>query len=476
MKNKILKAIAALGAIFLFLSGCGQQVVEVSTWEETEGQTQQVQHSSGSKGGTTTTTNTSIANFELTNVAGVQSETATGKTYDLKGEKVIISTHGTGKKPTDLTTNSGRMIADIEKKYNCVIEYKVISSSMGYYSAFASAAQAGIHFSDIARQSTAVAHTKQFKLGYWTPLSDYMDTKEKIFNPSAREQLQYKGKDYLVVTANSWYIPQMLYFNRAIFNKFGVETPDKYVDRNEWTLNNFLDVCRKLTKKDGGTQYYGFATDMNAIGHFQGAFGGKAIIERDGKKYYEPDANLIAGTQFASDMIWKHEVSPKSMQVGEPALKTGTVAMAVTDARKGGPIMEVLGAENVGCTWFPRGENATHKASVGEIAGWGIPTTANDENKAAYCQIMRDFLYPYRWRSTLRESCEGVVGDEKSVETVIEITKYANQHMVLSPLYDYISRTIGWSDKGISKQQPPQAYYDSVKGGAQAELDAFWEQ
>ncbi len=474
-KSRLIKIMATLGAGVMFLSGCGQQVVEVSTWEETEGQTQQVQHSSGSKGGTTTNTETTTVNFELSDKENIDKTTATGKTYNLNGAEVTLSGYGSWLEPT-AGSNNAKVQSDIEKKYNCKIKYRVSGSSMGYYSEFAAAAQAGIKFSDIAQQSTAVVHTKQFKLGYWAPMSDFMNTKEPIFNQSAREQMQYNGKDYVVVMANRWYTPQMLYFNRAIFKKFNEKTPDTYVDSNTWTLNNFLEVARRLTKKDGGTQYWGFATDNNAIGHFQGAFGGKSIITRDGKKYYEPDANLIAGTQFASDMIWKHEVSPSNMKTGIDALKSGVYAMAVTDAYRVSTLHDAIGAENVGCTWFPRGENTTHRASVGETTCFGIPSTADKDNWEAYGQILRDWQYPYRWKSTLRNQCEAYAGDEKSIQTAIEITKYANEHMSLGPLYDYISRIIGWSDKGISKQQSPQAYYDSVKAGAQAELDAFWDQ
>lgn len=473
-KSYLIKIAALLCTGAMFLSGCGQQVVEVSEWEEGQGTTQQVQYSSGTQGSTTTTTNTTSANFELTKVDSVEKTTATGKTYNLKGATVTIAGYGSIK--PDAGSNEAKVISDIEKKYNCKIEWKEVGSSMGYYDQFAAAAQAGVKFADIAQQSTAQAHTKQFKMGYWAPLSDFMDTTESIFNQSAREQMAYKGKDYVVVMSNRWYAPAPLYFNRAIFDKFGEKTPDTYVDSNTWTLDNFLALAKRLTKKDGGTQYYGFATDMNSIGHFQRAFGGKDIIERDGKKYYEPDANLIAGTQYASDMIWKYEVSPSTMTSGIDALKSGTTAMGVTDTFRVSTLFDAIGAENVGATWFPRSENGTHSATVGETTCYGIPSTADKDNWEAYGQILRDYKYPYRWRETLRQQSENCAGDEKSIQTIMDMTKYANEHMDLQPLYDYISRTIGWSDKGISKQQSPQAYYDSVKSGAQAELDAFWDQ
>ena len=479
-KSSFVKLIALISAGVLFLAGCGQKTVEVTEWEEGEGTVEQVQHSSGTQGSTSTLTSIdkNTVNLSLSDKDTVDKTTATGKTYDLKGAEVIYATYGE-EKSTDMTTNEGKMIAAIEKKYNCVLKYRVAASSMAHYGELAAAAQSGQHFGDIARQSTGYGHTIQPRMGYWAPLSDFLDTSEPIFNQFARKELQYNGKDYFIVMTNRWYTPAALFFNKAIFNKFKVPTPDTYVDSNTWTVETFLEVARKLTKKDGDTQYYGFGVNNGAITVFaENVFGGQEIIEKDGKKIYAPDQKYLEGIQFASDLVWKYEVcnSTDLSKRGDVYLSTGTVAMSYAAVRYSDEAMSAIGPENLGLTWMPRTANGTHKAVVDETTCYGILSASEKENWEAYGQILRDLKYPYRGCSTLEQQCEAYAGDEKSLQTLMEMTKNGNENMHLTPIYADDIRKVQVSCKGVDTKTSPQAYFDSVKAGCQLVLDEFWQQ
>lgn len=52
----------------------------------------------------------------------------------------------------------------------------------------------------------------------------------------------------------------VLYYNKSLFDKFGVEYP---TDGMTW--EQMMDKARKLTRTEGGIQYYGFSTDASTI-------------------------------------------------------------------------------------------------------------------------------------------------------------------------------------------------------------------
>lgn len=52
----------------------------------------------------------------------------------------------------------------------------------------------------------------------------------------------------------------VLYYNKSLFNKYGVELPK---DGMSW--EEMLKRAEKLTRVEGGTQYYGFSTDASTI-------------------------------------------------------------------------------------------------------------------------------------------------------------------------------------------------------------------
>lgn len=52
----------------------------------------------------------------------------------------------------------------------------------------------------------------------------------------------------------------VLYFNKALFDKFGVSYP-----KDGMTWDQMLDIAKKMTRNEGGTQYFGFTTSPNHI-------------------------------------------------------------------------------------------------------------------------------------------------------------------------------------------------------------------
>jgi len=67
------------------------------------------------------------------------------------------------------------------------------------------------------------------------------------------------GKILVAPEVNANY---MVWFNKAIFEEYGMENPLELWEKGEWTKDNFDNICRKLTIREGGnTSIYGFGFD-----------------------------------------------------------------------------------------------------------------------------------------------------------------------------------------------------------------------
>ncbi|MDF2726163.1 MAG: extracellular solute-binding protein family 1 [Paenibacillus sp.] len=109
---------------------------------------------------------------------------------------------------------------------------------------------------DVIVSSTGTAFTSVFPAGLQTDLDPYIQ-KNKFdinrFEPTSIEMAKQMGAGKLyglpLYTA-----PSPIYYNKDIFDKFGVGYPK---DGLSW--DELYDTAKKLTRKDGGTTYYGLA-------------------------------------------------------------------------------------------------------------------------------------------------------------------------------------------------------------------------
>jgi len=129
-------------------------------------------------------------------------------------------------------------------------------------------------------------------------LDDYFDAPIK--------ECTYNGKLY---GFNIAWGGQVIYYNKTMFEKAGLLDPYELDKRGEWTWDKFLEVARKLTKKDKNGKYIQFGTTMPHYWTVVWAFGGD---------YLSPDFNrcvlntpeAIRGLQFMKDLRWKYHVTP----------------------------------------------------------------------------------------------------------------------------------------------------------------------
>lgn len=473
MKVKVLlKMMALCCALALVFTGCGTVVTEQSVWIEGDGTTQTVTHSSGSKGSTDT-----VDDSGKTDVESIVND---GSAPDLKGATVTIGYYLTSycgePQPSSPTyQDEVALISSIEQKYNCKIEFKYVGDPTVYFKAWTAAAQAGTHFADIIQMGTNVVYPTHIKAGYLTKLDDYINAKDIIYNQNAMSQTEYEGSHYITVMSNRMYSPVGLFFNKKIFSTFNQQTPDTYVEANNWTWDTFLELAKKTTGSNNGVDYYGYGLEATDATYWAISNGGKKVVKKDGKYTFNMGSSqYLKGIQFAYDLYNTHKVTAPKVKSAEFLWGDGKIAMYLALPGKGASFMEKLGSKNVGFTYMPKGPDVKdYTATVEETTAFAIPSTVS--NPEAISQIMYDFTYPYKWRATLEQQLETHMGDANSLKAAMDLTNIANSNMDLMPTYSYI-REIGIGGFGILEQTSPQGYIASVSAAAQQEINSTWGQ
>lgn len=473
MKVKVLlKMMALCCALALVFTGCGTVVTEQSVWIEGDGTTQTVTHSSGSKGSTDT-----VDDSGKTDVESIVND---GSAPDLKGATVTIGYYLTSycgePQPSSPTyQDEVALISSIEQKYNCKIEFKYVGDPTVYFKAWTAAAQAGTHFADIIQMGTNIVYPTHIKAGYLTKLDDYINAKDIIYNQNAMSQTEYEGSHYITVMSNRMYSPVGLFFNKKIFSTFNQQTPDTYVEANNWTWDTFLELAKKTTGSNNGVDYYGYGLEATDATYWAISNGGKKVVKKDGKYTFNMGSSqYLKGIQFAYDLYNTHKVTAPKVKSAEFLWGDGKIAMYLALPGKGASFMEKLGSKNVGFTYMPKGPDVKdYTATVEETTAFAIPSTVS--NPEAISQIMYDFTYPYKWRATLEQQLETHMGDANSLKAAMDLTNIANSNMDLMPTYSYI-REIGIGGFGILEQTSPQGYIASVSAAAQQEINSTWGQ
>ena len=473
MKVKVLlKMMALCCALALVFTGCGTVVTEQSVWIEGDGTTQTVTHSSGSKGSADT-----VDDSGKTDVESIVND---GSAPDLKGATVTIGYYLTSycgePQPSSPTyQDEVALISSIEQKYNCKIEFKYVGDPTVYFKAWTAAAQAGTHFADIIQMGTNIVYPTHIKAGYLTKLDDYINAKDIIYNQNAMSQTEYEGSHYITVMSNRMYSPVGLFFNKKIFSTFNQQTPDTYVEANNWTWDTFLELAKKTTGSNTGVDYYGYGLEATDATYWAISNGGKKVVKKDGKYTFNMGSSqYLKGIQFAYDLYNTHKVTAPKVKSAEFLWGDGKIAMYLALPGKGASFMEKLGSKNVGFTYMPKGPDVKdYTATVEETTAFAIPSTVS--NPEAISQIMYDFTYPYKWRATLEQQLETHMGDANSLKAAMDLTNIANSNMDLMPTYSYI-REIGIGGFGILEQTSPQGYIASVSAAAQQEINSTWGQ
>ena len=95
----------------------------------------------------------------------------------------------------------------------------------------------------------------------WSDITDKFDWKNRNWRDLA-QYMQYVTLNGKILAAPEVNANYMVWFNKTIFEEYGVEDPLSLWNKEQWTKDNFDNICKKLTIKEGGnTSIYGFGFD-----------------------------------------------------------------------------------------------------------------------------------------------------------------------------------------------------------------------
>ncbi|HEX2034219.1 MAG TPA: sugar ABC transporter substrate-binding protein [Chloroflexota bacterium] len=173
--------------------------------------------------------------------------------------------------------------------------------------------------------------------GFFLELSDRMKQDRALrpddLLPYALEFYQWQGKQFGLPYYSG---PGLFYFNKTLFDQYGVKTPDRYEREGRWTWETFLEVARQLTRRDLSPPIFGYERVDGGLQWYVSvpvwAYGGEITTRDDGEsRLHEPGA--VEALELQADMVRAHRVVPIGDEVrtvpdpGSRRLNSGRVGM-----------------------------------------------------------------------------------------------------------------------------------------------------
>ena len=249
MKNKALKIIAlllALGMVFAMAAcksqGNGGASSSGSGEGEKQGNTDEAGHIVWSS---------SVDLGSVETIVDDSGEPYVTPTYNYRDKTVSFLSHWSAETP-----DSVHMIAYMEKYGGPNIKF--LTYNYGDCGMKLQAMVLAENAPDVYKLRDRDLITLMFS-NVWSDITDKFDWNNRNWR-DLKQFMPYVTVDGKVLAAPEVNANTMIWFNRTIFEEYGVEDPLSLWKKNQWTKDNFDSICRKLTIKEGGnTTIYGFA-------------------------------------------------------------------------------------------------------------------------------------------------------------------------------------------------------------------------
>jgi multiple sugar transport system substrate-binding protein len=127
--------------------------------------------------------------------------------------------------------------------------------------------------------------------------------------------------DYWARDGKRWAMPnnlsvQNIYFNKDLFDRRGLKTPDAYEREGKWTFDTYLDLARQLTSGTGDTKIFG-ATWMHSALDIQlgfiWPFGGD-LWDAKRERTVLDSKEALEAIQFQADLTHKYGFAPTEQE------------------------------------------------------------------------------------------------------------------------------------------------------------------
>ncbi|NMO95101.1 ABC transporter substrate-binding protein [Paenibacillus lemnae] len=192
-------------------------------------------------------------------------------------------------------------IAELEKKYNCKIEFVNVPFEE-YMNKFTTSVLAGEPFADIVQMEYKAALPAILK-GQLLKVSEFT-TEQNNINKDAdlmTKSPSIGGDEYGFDNPGS--LGHGIHYNRDLFKKLGLPDLQELYTNGEWTWDKLLEVAKQATKdtnNDGKTDVWGYSGwAMDVLKHFTAANGGNVVDAVNGKEMLS-DAKTIEAAEFVN--------------------------------------------------------------------------------------------------------------------------------------------------------------------------------
>jgi len=246
---------------------------------------------------------------------------------------------------------------------------------------------------------TFLPNGPQFRLaraGYLHPLDefdfDWSDYNENVLH----ENMMVDGHVYLVP---NYTVPFVLYYNKAMLESAGIESPPE-------TWDEMIAAAKKLTRDtdgDGNIDVWGFGQPASSVHPplvFQTVevlvwlLGGD--VAKDGRALFDtPEMRQVV--QLYVDLVYEHEVMPRAVATWDKEymslFREGRFAMTIRGAEEYVPAVDILG-DHAGITRVPTSERGDPHYTWIEIWGFVMSKRAGETKPEAAWAFLEEFASP----------------------------------------------------------------------------------
>lgn len=414
------------------------------------------------------------------------------KVADLKGQTIKIVTNGGNVAPvggTELGDLNVKWFEEVQKKYNCKIEIEKSDGTV--VDKLVAAAMANDYYCDFMWGGANNTYNLASQ-GIVQPWDDYIDMKNpKIMTnnfPSYSIATKYDNKTYQLSVGTTSRPGDVLYFNKTLFKKYGIEMPYDMVKNKTWNWENFRKIAKQATidtNNDGqpdiwGVQNAGFID--RAVGYFYANKATNTKLDANNKIAINiTDPAYVETLEFLRTL----SLVDKSMQ---PCDKTPDWDQGAKDFKAGKlamtPYISQSKAikdgfnEEFGIVPYPMGPRATtYTSGVAELYGWCMPSKI--ENAKDKATVLFDWLAnnPYITDDMSDKLFYDSLAQYCYDTDTVDMYKIINKSDMLFDFSRFVSNASGYWGSNfsvISGQKTPAQVVEEQKPLYQAEIDKLY--
>ena len=290
----------------------------------------------------------------------------------IKGTKVQVVLFN---QPTEI---DNKLKAAFEKKYSCTVEYKTYGWAEWQTKIYQMTTAGNPPDTMIFNDSMFLSYVAK---NVAMDITKYVDLKDTVWNSSVTSLFSWDGKIYGAAKADDSYI-FYIYYNKNMFDDYGIKTPRQYYDEGQWTYAKFREVAAKFVKdtnRDGISDQRGFATwywDIFIIGNN----GNEIQFSGNKINITLKNSNELEGIKMIQEM----QLRDKSFDHGQPNWRedfmAGKVAMIAERPWQAVGEMDCYNkcSFKIEVAPFPKGPDASANIAPGMVYSWGVPRGAKN--------------------------------------------------------------------------------------------------